>query len=146
MNVENMQTNNIIFVLRILVELFYAVSELQIWFTSNSCSLVAERTIMNYLYDVLLTLSRAMVCVLFWRMVSCWRVIAVAEGGNCVGGSRFACCLSASVNPEVASMQVHDSPMCDRSHWRWGAAEWVSSVNSFSKMAAEVVQCWELAC
>lgn len=54
---------------------------------------------------------------------------------------------SASVNPEVVwGMQVHDSPMCDRSHWRWGTAEWVSSVNCFSKMASEAVQCWELAC
>lgn len=43
-------------------------------------------------------------------------------------------------------VQVHDSPMRDRSQWRWGAAEWVSSVNSVSKMASEAAQRWDLAC
>lgn len=56
------------------------------------------------------------------REKGCWRVIFSTAHLNPRGSGGF--------------MQVHDSPVCDRSHWRWGTAEWVSSVNSISKMAS----------
>lgn len=37
------------------------------------------------------------------------------------------------------------APTCDRSHWRWGTAEWVSSVNGVSKMASPLVRRGDLA-